>query len=326
MRIGITMGDCAGVGPEITLKALEAESVKRQKVKFIIYGDRKVYEDINERFNILNGSLDRYEFVDMDLVKLPIKFGTVQEPYGLAAGRYIQKAIEDALDKKIDAVVTSPIHKKAFQLGGYGKKYAGHTEMFADLSKTKSYTMMLAYKNLRVLHVSIHVSLRKAIDMVTKENVFNTIKLGYETCKRLKIKNIRIGVAGLNPHAGDHGLFGKEELEEIEPAIEKANKELKCTVEGPVPSDTLFSKALGGMYDIVISLYHDQGHIPLKTLGFKYNHDEKDWYEVGGINVTLGLPIIRTSVDHGTAFGKAGKGRANADSMVDAIHYAMLLA
>ena len=162
--------------------------------------------------------------------------------------------------------------------------------------------------------------------MITQENVYKTIKLGYETCKRLKLKNIRIGVAGLNPHAGDNGLFGREDIDEISPAVDKAKMDFGCVVEGPIPSDTIFSKAYGGMYDMVIAMYHDQGHIPLKTLGFIYNHEKSEWIEVGGINVTLGLPIIRVSVDHGTAFGKAGKGTANEVSMIEAIKYAIMLA
>lgn len=323
VKIGITMGDAAGIGPEIILKALNNNTIDN-KAKFIIYGDRKVFEEINKKSQITN--LDNYNFVDLNLLKVPIKFGVVKAEYGKAAGDYIKIAIKDAMAKKIDAIVTVPIHKKSFRLGGYGQKYAGHTEMLADLTDTHDYTMMLAYKNLRVLHVTIHVSLREAIDMINKENVYKTIKLGYEICKRLNIRNIRIGVAGLNPHAGDRGLFGSEDIEEIYPAIEKAKKDLDCIIEGPIPCDTIFAKAYGGMYDMVIAMYHDQGHIPIKTLGFKYNHIKSEWTRVGGVNVTLGLPIIRTSVDHGVAFGKAGKGIANPNGLIEAIEYAILLA
>lgn len=324
-RIGLTMGDCAGIGPEIILKALR-EAALRDKAEFIIYGDKKIFEEVNRTFRIISGGLDDYKFVDLNLLQTPVEFGIIRPDYGKAAGDYIKRAVEDSLEKRLDAIVTAPIHKKSFQLGGYGQRYAGHTEMLADLTKTKDYTMMLAYKNLRVLHVTIHVSLRKAIDMVTCENVYRTIKLGYQTCRRLKIENVRIGVAGLNPHGGDQGLFGSEDMQEIAPAVKKAQTELGCTIEGPIPSDTLFCKAYGGMYDMVIAMYHDQGHIPLKTLGFRYDHKKNDWFQLGGVNVTLGLPIIRTSVDHGTAFGKAGKGKANAESMIQAIRYAILLA
>ena len=323
-RIGITMGDCAGIGPEITLKALRDESIKKNN-EFIIYGDRKVYEEFNQKHQILSDGLDGYEFVDLDLISGSVEFGVIKAEYGKAAGDYIKKAIEDAIDKKIDAVVTAPIHKKSFQLGGYGEKYPGHTEMFVDMTKTEDYSMMLAYKNLRVMHVTTHVSLRNSIDLIKKDKVYKTIKLGYRTCKKLNIENVRIAVCGLNPHAGDSGLFGDEDGNEIAPAVEQAKVELGCVVDGPIPSDTVFSKAYGGMYDMVIAMYHDQGHIPMKTLGFIYNHEQLGWSEVNGINVTLGLPIIRSSVDHGTAFGKAGKGTASPDSILDAIKYAILL-
>lgn len=323
-NIGITMGDCAGIGPEIILKALKNKIFSKHV--FVIYGDRKVFEDVNHRFKIFAGGLDKWRFIDLDAIKKPLEFGVVKAEYGKAAGDYIKKAVQDALAGKIDAIVTAPIHKKSFELGGYGKKYPGHTEMLAALTKTKDYKMMLAYGNLRVIHVTTHVSLRQALDLIKKKRVYATIKIAYETCRRLKIKNIRIAVAGLNPHAGDFGLFGDEEVKEIRPAVEKARKDFKCTIDGPLPSDTVFCKAYGGMYDMVVVMYHDQGHIPMKTLGFKYAHEKNDWFEMGGVNVTLGLPIIRTSVDHGTAFGKAGKGIANVDSMVDAIRYAILLA
>ena len=325
MKIGITMGDCAGVGPEIILKALVSNKIGNDH-DFIIYGDYEVFKEINEKFKIFSNGIDGIDFVDLNLVKTPVEFGTIKAEYGKAAGEYIKKAIEDALDNKINAVVTAPIHKKSFQMGGFGKKYAGHTEMFADLTNTKDYTMMLAYENLRVVHVSTHVSMREAIDMVTKDNVYNKIKIAYETCKKLNIKDIKIAVAGLNPHAGDSGLFGDEEINEIMPAIEKAREDFDCAIQGPCPSDTVFSKAYGGGYDMVVTMYHDQGHIPMKTLGFKYDHQTSLWTEVKGVNVTLGLPIIRSSVDHGTAFGKAGKGTASEDSIIDAIDYAQILA
>jgi len=162
--------------------------------------------------------------------------------------------------------------------------------------------------------------------MINRECVYRAISMGYKTCARMKIKNPRIAVAGLNPHAGDSGLFGDEEINEIEPAVKQAQQELDCLIDGPISPDTVFAKAYGGMYDMVIAMYHDQGHIPMKTLGFKYNHKEGNWDEVRGVNVTLGLPFIRSAVDHGTAFGKAGKGTASAESMVDAIQYALLFA
>ncbi|MFA6506986.1 MAG: 4-hydroxythreonine-4-phosphate dehydrogenase PdxA, partial [Treponemataceae bacterium] len=201
----------------------------------------------------------------------------------------------------------------------------GHTEIYAEFTNTKNYTMMLAEGKLRVVHVSTHVSLRQACDNVKKERVYEVIKLANNTMKDFGIAAPRVGVAGLNPHAGDGGLFGCEEAEEILPAIEQARKE-GIIVDGPVPPDTLFSKALGGQYDIAVAMYHDQGHIPLKVVGFTWNDVEKKWNSVSGVNITLGLPIIRTSVDHGTAFGKAGKGTATEESLINAIDYAVQFA
>lgn len=324
-RIGITMGDCAGIGPEIILKALKNEELKTGD-EFIIYGEKKIFQRINDVFKIFPEGIDSLKFVDLNCIARPLEFGIIAPEYGRAAGDYIKEAVTDALAQKIDAITTGPIHKKSFQLGGYGEKYPGHTEMLASLTNTKNYTMMLAYENLRVIHVTIHVPLKRAIEMITQERVFNAIAIGCETCKRMKMQNPRIAVAGLNPHAGDSGLFGDEDIREIEPAVKKAQKVFNCIVDGPIPPDTIFAKAYGGMYDMVIAMYHDQGHIPMKTLGFKYNHKEGGWDEVRGVNVTLGLPFIRSAVDHGTAFGKAGKGIASEKSMIDAIKYALLFA
>jgi len=242
---------------------------------------------------------------------------------GKAAFDAVKKVIELAMANDIDATVTGPLNKEALNLAGY--HYTGHTEIYADFTKTKDYTMMLAEGKLRVVHVSTHVSLRQACDNVKKERVYAVIKLAYNAMRDFGIENPRIGVAGLNPHASDGGLFGCEEVNEIVPAIEKARGE-GIIVEGPVPPDTLFSKALGGQYDIVVAMYHDQGHIPLKIVGFTWNEIEKKWNSVSGVNITLGLPIIRTSVDHGTAFGKAGKGTATEESLVNAIDYAIKFA
>ena len=185
--------------------------------------------------------------------------------------------------------------------------------------------MMLADANLRVVHVSTHVSLREACDRVKKERVYRCIHIANKACHALGIQSPRIGVAGLNPHAGENGMFGTEEITEITPAIQMAVAEGLC-VEGPIPPDTVFSKARGGMYDVVVVMYHDQGHIPLKVTGFVYNEEQKRWSAVKGVNITLGLPIIRVSVDHGTAFGKAGKGTASADSLENAVFYGAKMA
>ena len=193
------------------------------------------------------------------------------------------------------------------------------------MTGTMNYTMMLAHENLRVVHVSTHVSLREACDRVKKQRVLDVIRIADKACKDLGIKEPKIGVAGLNPHSGEHGLFGREEIDEIIPAIEAAKAE-GINADGPVPPDTVFSKARGGWYDIVVAMYHDQGHIPLKVVGFVYNNEKKAWDAVAGVNITLGLPIIRVSVDHGTAFDQAGTGTASELSLRNSIEYAVMFA
>jgi len=231
--------------------------------------------------------------------------------------------IELAMAGEIDGTVTNAFNKEAVNLAGH--HYSGHTEIYADFTGTKKYTMMLAHENLRVVHVSTHVALREACDRVKKDRVLEVIRIAHQACKDLGIENPKVGVAGLNPHSGENGLFGREEIEEIIPAIGEAVKE-GINAEGPVPPDTVFSKARGGWYDIVVAMYHDQGHIPLKVVGFVYNENEKKWDAVAGVNITLGLPIVRSSVDHGTAFDQAGLGIANELSLMNAIDYGVKLA
>lgn len=335
--IGITMGDAAGIGSEIAAKALSNDNVY-EICRPLMIGDKGAIED---GIRIAKKSLDvnpidyvsdsKFEYGTIDLIDMDnidmdkLEYGTVGKMTGKASGEYIKKAIDLAMDGKIDAIVTNPIHKESFKLGGYGEKYAGHTEMLADLTDTKDYTMMLSHGDFRVVHVSTHVSLRDACDAVKKDRVLDTIKIAYQGCKDLGVEDPKIAVAALNPHASDGGLFGNEEEKEIIPAIKEARK-LGYDVEGPVPADTVFSKARGGWYDIVVTMYHDQGHIPMKLSGFVYNKEKEKWNSVSGVNSTLGLPIIRTSVDHGTAFGKAGKGTATAESLLDAIDVAVKFA
>ena len=271
----------------------------------------------------------KYEYgtidvLDMGLVDMAqLKRGEVSAMCGDAAFKYVTKVIELAMDKKVDATVTNAFNKEAVNLAGH--HYSGHTEIYADMTGTKNYTMMLAHENLRVVHVSTHVSLREACDRVKKQRVLDVIRIADKACKDLGIKEPKIGVAGLNPHSGEHGLFGREEIDEIIPAIEAAKAE-GINADGPVPPDTVFSKARGGWYDIVVAMYHDQGHIPLKVVGFVYNHEKKAWDAVAGVNITLGLPIIRVSVDHGTAFDQAGTGTASELSLRNSIEYAVMFA
>jgi len=330
--IAITMGDPAGIGAEIIVKALRKKELYK-KSRPVVIGSRCVMEDalkfvpLNLKLHIIKnteeikGEFGTIDLIDLNNIKLiEFNYGKVNTKAGQASLDYIYKGIDLAMNGLVDAVVTGPIHKEAIKASG--STYAGHTEIFASRIKTKNYAMMLADENLRVIHVSTHVSLRQACDLVKKERVLTVIRLADKALKDLKIKNPKIGVAGLNPHAGEGGLFGKEEIEEITPAIRQAKKE-NINVDGPVPPDTIFSKVIGGQYDIAVVMYHDQGHIPMKVTGFKYNKETNKWSKMSGVNITVGLPIIRTSVDHGVAFGKAGEGRANEESMVEAIKMAI---
>ncbi len=332
--IGISVGDPAGIGPEITAKALSLSKIY-EICRPLAVGEAEMMGDaiqisglhlkINAIFSPEEGL---YRIGTMDVLDLKnidaksIRHKVVSTDCGRASFEYIKKVIELALAKEIDATVTGPINKEAINLAGF--HYSGHTEIYAAFTRTKDYAMMLLHGHFRVIHVSTHVSLREACDRVKKERIHRVIRLGYDTLKRLGIEKPKIGVAGLNPHAGESGLFGREEIEEIEPAIKEAQKE-GLNVEGPIPPDTVFSKMQGGQYDLVVVMYHDQGHIPTKLLGFQYDEKTKTWGSISGINITCGLPIIRVSVDHGTAFGKAGEGRANPESMTQAIKIAAQL-
>ncbi|MDH6363674.1 4-hydroxythreonine-4-phosphate dehydrogenase [Enterococcus sp. PF1-24] len=334
--IGITMGDPAGIGPEISLKAFAKEALY-DKCNPVLIGDKSVLEaylakhsELSLEINAIeNPSEGQYNYGVIDLIDLKLvdmttfKIGKVSEIGGNAAFQYVKKVIQLALAKEIDATVTNPLNKEAMNAAGH--HYAGHTEIYAELTGTDKYTMMLADGNLRVVHVSTHVSLREACDRATQERVLDVIRIADKACKDLGIENPRVAVAGLNPHCGENGLFGQEEIQEINPAVVAAQAE-GINVEGSLPADTLFSKANGGMYDIVVAMYHDQGHIPLKLLGFVYDQETQNWKAVQGVNITLNLPIIRTSVDHGTAFDQAGRWRASEASLENAIDYAIRLA
>ncbi len=336
MILGITMGDPASIGPEITVKALGKERVY-QMCRPLVVGDAQVMEaalKITGREDLrihpvaaVEEALFRYGVIDVYDMKLVdierLERGKVSAMAGEAAFRYVEKVIELAMEGAVDATVTNAFNKEAVNLAGH--HYSGHTEIYADLTDTRQYTMMLAHENLRVVHISTHVSLREACDRVRKDRVLEVIKIAHRACLDLGIPSPRIGVAGLNPHSGENGLFGREEIDQIIPAVRAAREE-GIQAEGPIPPDTVFSKAKGGWYDIVVAMYHDQGHIPLKMAGFVYNQTEQKWDAVAGVNITLGLPIVRASVDHGTAFDQAGAGTANELSLENAIEYAVLMA
>ncbi len=332
--LGITMGDPASIGPEVAIKAL-MDSKVYDICRPVLVGEADVFEDAVkfcgldlkvhriskiEQAKFEPGTADVYDLNYMDIADL--KMGEISAAAGDVAFKTVVKNIELALEGQIDGTVTGPINKESIQKGGH--TFAGHTEIYAHYTGTKKYGMLLVEENLRVVHVSTHVSLRQACDLVKKERILDTIQLIDDACKKLGVENPKIGVAGLNPHASDGGLFGYEEEQEIYPAILEARAQ-GYNVEGPIPADTLFPKAIGGVYDGCVAMYHDQGHIPFKTVGFNWDKKKGRMKSVRGVNITLGLPIIRTSVDHGTAMEIAGQGIASADAMVLAIEYAARL-
>ncbi|MDK2919249.1 MAG: 4-phospho-D-threonate 3-dehydrogenase / 4-phospho-D-erythronate 3-dehydrogenase [Candidatus Petromonas sp.] len=322
--IGVTMGDPSGIGPEIILKSYLDDNIKSNRL--IVIGDFGVMSAMAEKLRISTIKLNKvnsvseckfdeqilnvYDLNNVDILKL--KPGKVQAMSGNAAFEYVKKATELAMKKKIDAIATAPLNKEAMHKAGH--VYPGHTEILAKFTEAKDYAMFLYDEALRVIHVSTHISLLDAIKGLRKERVAAVIDLAHNTMIKLGYENPRIAVAGINPHAGEGGLFGDEEIKEIIPAI-KLKRSEGINVEGPEPPDTVFLRAKEGSFDVVVAMYHDQGHIPLKLLGFH-----------SGVNITVGLPIIRTSVDHGTAFGKAWKGIANESSMKEAIKLAIKLA
>lgn len=332
--VGITMGDPAGIGPEIAVKALLDPAIY-ELCHPILVGYASVFADIASRL-ALNvhihpvrrvaeaqfqcGQIDVYEPTHLDLTQL--RLGEVSAMAGEASFAAVKSVIELAQAGEVDATVTGPINKKSINEAGH--HFAGHTEIYAHFTNTRKFGMLLVEDYLKVIHVSTHVSLRQACDLVKKDRILEVIDLLHYGLISLGETNLKIGVAGLNPHAGDSALFGTEDDQEILPAVEEA-KRRGFEVEGPVPADTLFAKAATGYYGGVVAMYHDQGHIPFKLNGFRWNARSKQMDSVKGVNITMGLPIIRTSVDHGTAFDIAGKGIASPDAMVLAIQSAVQL-
>lgn len=333
--IGITMGDPSGIGPEIAVKALSHADIFR-RCRPIVIGDTAILQraagfvrsaatirPISQISDSLSqpGTIDVLDLHDAPPVEaLP---GNICAVSGRAAFDAIKTAVDLATARQLDAIVTGPIHKEALHLAGH--RFAGHTEILAHLTGSKNVSMMLAEGNLRVVHVSTHVSLRHACDLVKRPRVLAVIRLAHQACRQLGIDQPKIGVAGLNPHAGESGLFGDEEKQEIQPAIRDAAAE-GIDATGPFPPDTFFPRAMASTFDCCVAMYHDQGHVPVKLAGFRFDSQTGGWSSVRGVNITLGLPIIRTSVDHGTAFDQAGAGTASENSLIDAIDYAIRLA
>ncbi len=333
--LGITIGDPGGIGPEVSVKALGDEQIF-QVCRPLLIGDSEIIADalgfcrldatvhscsVPEQGVYRLGTIDVLDLGNMPLKQRRHKMITADQ--GRASFEYVAKAIELAMAGQIDGTVTGPISKEA--INGAGYHYAGHTEIYGSLTDTVDYAMMLVDNGFRVVHVSTHVSLREACDRVKKDRITTVINLTHSAVRQMGVSSPSIAVAGLNPHCGEGGMFGDEEMREILPAVREANAR-GLTVEGPIPADTVFVKMRGGMFDAVVVMYHDQGHIPAKLVGFQYNDRTKSWDSMSGVNVTLGLPIIRTSVDHGTAFDKAGDNCANPQSMVEAIKLAAVLA
>lgn len=333
--VGISSGDPGGIGPEVTAKALNEPQIY-EHCRPLVVSDALVMRDavqvagLNLSINAVTSPAEgeyTHGVIDvLDMRVLPsgeLRYKTATAAQGKASFEYVARNITLAIAREVHATVTGPINKAAVNAAGF--HYAGHTEIYASLTKTRDYTMMLADGNFRVSHISTHVSLRQACDRVKKERVLKVIELSHDVLRKLGVEAPRIGVAGLNPHCGEGSLFGDEEIREISPAIIEARAR-GMDVQGPVPPDTVFSKMAGGMYDLVVAMYHDQGHIPIKLKGFTFDEKTGQMGAVAGVNVTLGLPVVRVSVDHGTAFEIAGEGRANAGSMVDSIELAAWLA
>lgn len=322
--LAITLGDPAGIGPEVVLKALghgEVFDICRP----LVVGDSGVLEraaawlELQPRFERIaeigsggyaEGTVPLLDLANVELAGTPV--GQVSAGAGRAAVEYVMRACDLAMAGQVEAVVTAPLNKEAMHRAGF--LYPGHTELLAERTGAERVSMLLVGPALRVVHVSTHVSLEEAIRRVTPARVLEVIELAHRSCRMLGIEAPRIAVAGLNPHASENGLFGMQEAEQIQPAIEIARAR-GWTVSDPQPPDTVFLRATRGEFDIIVAMYHDQGHIPMKLLAFD-----------SGVNVSIGLPVLRTSVDHGTAFDIAGTGQASEESMLAAIRVAVTMA
>ncbi|MGK9259361.1 4-hydroxythreonine-4-phosphate dehydrogenase PdxA [Sinorhizobium meliloti] len=306
--IGITMGDPCGVGPEITVRSLaEMSAADREATR--IYGNLATLEAAREALGL---SVDLQPYVvDLPVEGAPLTWGSLSAVAGDAAFRFIERAVRDAQAGDIGCIVTAPINKEALNMAGH--HYDGHTGMLRSLTGSSAAYMLLASERLKVIHVSTHVSLKEAIGRATTERVLATIRAGNAHLKRIGYEHPRIAVAGINPHCGENGLFGTEDDDQIGPAVAAAREE-GIDVQGPISADTVFHRAYSGGFDLVVAQYHDQGHIPIKLVAFDT-----------AVNVSVDLPIDRTSVDHGTAFDIAGKGIANHGNLNSAIAYARKL-
>ncbi|WJH33831.1 4-hydroxythreonine-4-phosphate dehydrogenase PdxA [Paenibacillus sp. CC-CFT747] len=323
--IGITMGDPAGIGPEIVAKALSRPDVY-EWCRPVVFGERrmmeralsllalpsKIVEAVGPDAALVEPSANVLALVDIGFPSSPPAFGELSPEAGDAAYRYVKEAVQYGMAGRIDAICTAPLNKEAMHLGGH--RYPGHTELLAELMGVTEYAMMLAAPRLRVIHATTHIGLVEAIATLTPARVLRVIRLAHDLLKNGGMDKPRIAVCGINPHAGENGLFGQgEEEAKIVPAVQEAAA-AGIEVTGPYPADTLFYRAVKGDFDVVVAMYHDQGHIPVKVLGLEQ-----------GVNISVGMPLVRTSVDHGTAFDIAGTGKADESSLLEAIRQAALL-
>lgn len=331
-RLAITLGDPAGIGPEIIAKMC-AKHRSSLGADLLVIGSPSCMREAARAWaelpvqvldeTTLEGHPDAINVVAIDEPQTPIQAGVLSADGGRLAYLAIEKAVALAMRGDVDAIVTAPLNKEALSLAGY--RYPGHTEILAKLSGSADSCMLLVHDRLKVSHVSTHTALRNVPDKLTPARLERVITLTYHAMQELLgTTNPRLAVAALNPHAGEDGLFGDEDMKVTAPVV-AAFQEQGMNVVGPIPGDTVFVKAYAGQYDAVIAMYHDQGHIPLKLLGFSIDADGV-WQGISGVNVTLGLPIIRTSVDHGTAFDIAGQGIANEQSLLEASELALRFA
>lgn len=322
-RLVLTMGDPAGIGPEIIAKAARQllPAVQRGELALTVCGSAHALQRAEAQMG-LSADSARYQMVDVGPVDAPWKTGEVSAAGGEWAYRAVVRAVELVQAGEADAIVTGPLSKEALHLAGHA--FEGHTELLAHLTGQRDAVMMLAHENMRVSHVTTHCALASVPGRVTPVRLRRVFDVTLDALRALGIAQPRIAVCGLNPHAGENGVLGQEDDAIIAPVIREYQAKGE-TLSGPYPGDTVFIKLRAGQFDAVVAMFHDQGHIPVKLLGFNVDPATGQWQAISGVNITLGLPILRTSVDHGTAFDIAGTGVANADSLVDAIHYAQNL-
>ncbi|MBC7736279.1 MAG: 4-hydroxythreonine-4-phosphate dehydrogenase PdxA [Candidatus Saccharibacteria bacterium] len=326
-NLALTMGDPCGIGPEIIVKAvaLLTDRLQAGTLTLTLVGSARIFAETAARLgSSLNGAGVTLDDIDGLHQRRPdeLRIGQISAGGGHLAYLAIRRAVDLAVAGSVDAIVTAPLQKESLHLAGY--PHAGHTELLAELTGVKGSVMMLAHGAFRVSHVTTHVALEKVPSLITPDRLIRVATLTEQALHRMGIARPRIAFAALNPHAGEGGIFGRQDIDVTQPTVSLLRAQ-GMDVTGPVPGDTVFVKHRGGQFDAVVAMYHDQGHIPVKLLGFDVDPVTGQWKSLSGVNISLGLPIIRTSVDHGTALDIAGKGIADATSLIEAIDMAELL-